>query len=113
MDNHVELDIDIRDVSDDLAQSIFKTLSEELIVVIPKQSTNNIYLSRLIHKMSRIANYNQMVWNRHGDVIGLPEEFVDPTDVDDIPVSASTGGKRIRDYMEVFFLQANSSGTPT
>ena len=93
MANHVILDIDIRDVSDDLAQSIFKTLSEELIVVIPKQSTNNIYLSRLIHKMSRIANYNQMLWNRHGDVIGLPGDYVDPTDVDAYPCQRVTGGK--------------------
>lgn len=93
MDNYIELDIDIKKVDDDAAQAIFKLLSERLIVVIKNQSTNNIYLTRLIHRMSRIANYKQMIWNRHGDLIGLPGDYVDPTTVDAYPCQRVTNMK--------------------
>jgi alpha-ketoglutarate-dependent taurine dioxygenase len=91
--NHVELDIDIKKIDDETAKVIFKLLTERLIVVIKNQSTNNIHLSRLIHKISRIANWQQMLWNRHGDLIGPPKECVDPTDVDTYPCQRVTGGK--------------------
>lgn len=93
MDNHIEFDIDIRNISDEMVQHIFKTLSEELIVVFKHQSTNNIHLTRLIHRMSRISNWQQMLWNRHGDLIGIPKEYVDPTSVDTYPCQRVTGGK--------------------
>ena len=93
MANHVELDFDIKKIDDETAKVIFKLLTERLIVVIKNQSTNNIYLSRLIHQISRIANWEQMIWNRHGNLIGLPKEYVDPTSVDTYPCQRVTGGK--------------------
>ncbi len=93
MDNYVELDIDIKNVDVEVAEVVFKLLSERLIVVIRNQTTNNIYLSRLIHQMSRIANYEQMTWNRHGDMIGRPKDYIDPTTVDTYPCQRVTGMK--------------------
>lgn len=92
MANHIEFDVDIRDLSDEQVEDIFNTLAKELIVVFKHQSTNNIYLSRLIHRMSRIANYQQMLWNLQGEVVGLPKEYANPVEMDTYPCQRVNGG---------------------
>ena len=68
--------LDITKTDKALAEFVLDQLHKHLIVVIPEQDTNPVFLSRLIHDMSRIANFRQMVHDADGNYKGNPAEYV-------------------------------------
>lgn len=97
-----QIDVNIEEVNPSMSEMVMKSLKENLIVVIKGQSTNPIYLSRLIHNMSHIANWNQMAWDTDGNMLGQPTEYTDPWSVDTIPVQRVTGEKKNEEFTGIF-----------
>ena len=96
------LTLDITKTNKEMAEYVFSQLLEHLIIVIPEQDTNPVFLSRLIHDMSRIANFRQMVHDADGNYKGNPAEYIDPWKVDTYPVQRVTGEKRNGNYTGIF-----------
>lgn len=96
------LTLDITKTNKEMAEYVFSQLLEHLILVIPNQDTNPVFLSRLIHDMSRIANFRQMVHDTDGNYIGNPEEYINPWAVDTYPVQRVTGEKKNDNYTGIF-----------
>ena len=97
-----QIDVNIEEVNPSMSEIVMKSLQKNLIVVIKGQSTNPIYLSRLIHNMSHIANWNQMAWDTDGNMLGQPTEYTDPWSVDTIPVQRVTGEKKDEEFTGIF-----------
>lgn len=97
-----QIDVNIEEVNPSMSEMVMKSLKENLIVVIKRQSTNPIYLSRLIHNMSHIANWNQMAWDTDGNMLGQPTEYTDPWSVDTMPVQRVTGEKKNEEFTGIF-----------
>ena len=97
-----EIVINIEEVNPSMSEIVMRSLKENLIVVIKKQSTNPVYVSRLIHNMSHIANMYQLVWDTEGNVLGCPDSYIDPWDVKTMPVQRVTGEKKDKEYTGIF-----------
>jgi len=96
------LDINIEETCPEMSEQVFSDLKEHLIVVIPRQTTDPIYASRLIHNMSYLANMDQLVWDTEGNMLGSPESYIDPWRVDTMPVQRVTGEKKADNYTGIF-----------
>lgn len=94
--------LDITKTDKALAEFVLDHLHKHLIVVIPEQDTNPVFLSRLIHDMSIISNMRQMVHDADGNYKGNPAEYIDPWTVDTYPVQRVTGEKRDGNYTGIF-----------
>lgn len=99
---HYILDYDITQISPEKAKEIFELLQKELVVVIKKQNTNPVFVSRLVYSMSHIANWQQMVWNTDGNYIGSPTEYPNPWESEIFPVQRVTGEKKEGEYTGIF-----------
>jgi len=97
-----QIDLNIEEVNPSMSELVMKSLQENLIVVIKGQSTNPIYVSRLIHNMSHIANFGQMNRDTDGNWLGVPEGYIDPWSVDSMPVQRVTGEKKGEEFTGIF-----------
>lgn len=94
-------DCDISNLSDSDYAAVKQALLTDLVVVIRNQPRLTVPFVKLVYRLGngRIANWEQCIWNIHGDLIpNRPEKVIDPfnyTETDDLyPVQRVTGQKK-------------------
>lgn len=101
--NYKVFDVDISASPSRYADMIYESLLKDLVVVLKAQDVDPIHVSKLIHKMTHIGNWNQLFWDAEGNYLGVPTEYIDPYKVEGpMPVQRVTGQK-INDYYTGLF----------
>ena len=99
------LDFNIENITKEIALEVREILLRELVVVIKRQSFNPLNFAKLIYPIGGLSNWQQMVWNLDGDIIGAPSEQPDPYEYDpsiEFPVQRVTGEQKEGKFTGIF-----------